>query len=902
MGSLFVFRKMLSAFFFLFFIAFMPPAAFASIETGIAWLKAQQQPDGSFNSDNSLADSSQTTAEVLITLHQHKSLEAQAREKALEFLERQSANNLEWNVNALRINRELSSDLPVEPFSDYAGYSGGYGDYPGYDDSIYATAQLLASIHDLPTLQEINGSAALGYLISKQRSDKAWSEDGNNSSVVVTSLVNRALQQHRLTFNLNDKISTSTQYLVRAQAVSGGWGSILETAQALLAIIPAASTPSIYDASVQHLKTAQLTNGSWNNDPYTTAIALRVLYLLKNPPSVENQDLGSIGGTIKSETTGLPVAAARVDIAGPEVRQELTAIDGYFNALNLPSGNYVLTLTAAGYQQTVLTITFNSSSQLNLGDINLKPSVNAGLVHGHVTDAVTKAPLANVELVFIGSKKYFATTDANGFYSQEVDAGQYGVGFALPGYQPISKTINVQKSVQYDFSPQLRLLTETPLQEGFLYGTVSDPTAFTGEQFGFMRAVRGVEGATVQETTSGLSVQTDADGRFKIPVTPGVIKIVIQKEGFETKVLDGLYTGENDMNAGAIMLRPITGKLFGKVVDAKTGAAIPLAAVTAGDTVAAADANGFYQLAGLTESNIEVTVSAAGYESASYRLTVPTNDIGRLDFSIRKIKLSQIEMQNIDVAATKYGAYENVLVRGQIVNLGEEKESVIVQAKILDHQGNVVDQFTVIENPSGANQSYELDVDEQKEIELNWNTSAHAPGQYKVVLSAFSDESMRLLNEYQTGFEITPTAGLSSVGLAANISVANQGQSESLEFVASIRNQSNVPTSFALNMVFLDPDGNELYSTSKDMFVNSDSIFSSTNLGTLDYLFEKSGTYTLEIKSIEGVSSEHQGIGTINVVPNISINVEQSLTHGTAVPETDVRVKVKIRLEGTEVK
>src|SRR5690606_21633756 len=135
---------------------------------------------------------------------------------------------------------------------------------------------------------------------------------------------------------------------------------------------------------------------------------------------------------------------------------------------------------------------------------------------------------------------------------------------------------------------------------------------------------------------------------------------------------------------------------------------------------------------------LEVTVSAAGYESASYRLTVPTNDIGRLDFSIRKIKLSQIEMQNIDVAATKYGAYENVLVRGQIVNLGEEKESVIVQAKILDHQGNVVDQFTVIENPSGANQSYELDVDEQKEIELNWNTSAHAPGQYKVVLSAFS--------------------------------------------------------------------------------------------------------------------------------------------------------------------
>lgn len=902
MGSLFVLAKQWQIFACAFFLIYASQT-YASLDTGIAWLKAQQQADGSFSSDFAFADSSQATAEVLIALHQHKALEELAKTEALAFLSEQSASNLESNVNRLRINKALSANLPVKSFKDYSGYSGGFGDYPGYDDSIYATAQLFASIDNLGALQEVNGSAALGFLLSKQRSDNAWSEEGNNSSVVVTAQVNRALQQHRLTFNLNDKISTSSQYLIKAQASSGGWSNVLETAQALLAIIPAASTPSIYEASVQHLINAQLPNGSWNNDPYTTAMALQVLYLLKNPSVVENKELGSIAGTLKSQATGLPIDSARIDIAGPGVRNITSNTDGHFNAVNLPPGEYLLKVTATGYQQVELKAALGNGAPLDIGTIQLKVLLDSGVISGRVTDLQTGEPLANVDLVLLrfGGGKYLTSTNSGGFYSQEVIPGQYNVGFALAGYYTTSKSIIVGRETENEYSPQLSKLSEGSIEEGYLYGTVSDPTAITGV-LGAFNLLRGIEGVSVREIVGGASTTTDANGKFRIAAQNGLIKIVFEKNGFETKVLDGVFSGGDDRSAGSVLLTPINGGVYGKVIDAKTGSAVPYASIKAENVIVTSDALGAYRFSGTKLDKATVIVSAAGYETQSYVISTPQNEIARYDFSLKKIIRSQIEIKDLSVSATKYSAYENVSVIGQIINLGEERDSVFIQAKILDDQDKIIDQFTLADDPSGANQSYDLGVNEQKAIDLSWNTSAHIPGQYKIILSAYSEESMRLLNEYQTGFEITPTEKLSSVGLAANISMANQGRSENLEFIATIRNQSNVSTSFSLSMSFLDPDGNELYSTSKNIAVNADSIFSSFNIDGLNYLFEKSGTYTLQINSIEGVQSQYLNVGTINVVPNIRINIEQSLTHGNAVPETDARVKVKIRLEGNEVK
>lgn len=900
MGSLFVLAKPWQIFACVFFLIFAPQT-YASLDAGIAWLKAQQQAGGSFSSDFAFADSSQATAEVLIALHQHKALEELVKTEALAFLSEQSASNLESTVNRLRINKALSASLPVKSFKDYSGYSGGFGDYPGYDDSIYATAQLLASIDNLGALQEVNGSAALGFLLSRQRSDKAWSEEGNSSSIVVTAQVNRALQQHRLTFNLNDKISTSSQYLIKAQASSGGWSNALETAHALLAIIPAASTPSIYEASVQHLMNAQLSNGSWNNDPYTTAMALQVLYILRNPPVVENKELGSIAGTLKSQATGLPIDSARIDIAGPGVRNMASNKDGYFNAPNLPPGEYSIKVTATGYQQVELKVTLGNGAPLDAGTIQLKVLLDSGVINGRVTDDQTGVPLANVDLVLLrlGGGKYLTSTDSGGFYSQEVVPGQYSIGFALESYYTLSKTLYVGKETENEYSPQLHKLSDGFIEEGYLYGTVSDPTAIDGV-FGAFNILRGIEGVSVREIVGGASTTTDANGKFRIAAKNGLIKIVFEKDGFETKVLDGVFSGGDDSSAGSVSLTPINGGVFGKVIDAKTGVAVPYASIKAEKVIVTSDALGSYRLSGTKLDKATVIVSAAGYETQSYVVSTPQNDIARYDFSLKKIILSQIDIVNFASSRNSLKAFEVTTFSGTIKNSGEETDEVVVQAQIWAPDGQLVQEIAISDELAGDSHVFAIAPGEIKNIGFEWNTSANKPGAYRIAVNAFSTETKKLLSQKDYVVDVIPTAELAWVKIGANVSSVNQGSTQNITIQGSVKNQSNIPSSIKIDFSMLDPQGNEVLTGKQSVTIDPFDLFAVADLGVFPVDFNLSGTYIININSIEGVNVGNTLSGEISSIPNIKINIEQAITHDGVVLEGNTRVKLKIKIEGSE--
>lgn len=900
MGPLFASAKPWQIFAYVFFLIFTSQS-YASSDAGIAWLKSQQQGDGSFSSDLSLADPSQTTTEVLITLNRYKSLEELTKAKALAFLSEQQSSNLESNVNTLRINKALSLNLPVKSFKDFSGYSGGFGDFPGYDDSIYATAQLLASIDNLVALQEVNGSKALGYLLSKQRSDSAWSEEGNNSSVVVTAQVNRALQQHRLTFNLNDKISTSSQYLTKAQSSSGGWSSVLETAQALLAVIPSASTPSVYEKSVASLTNAQLSNGSWNNDPYTTAITLQVLYLLKNPPVVENKELGSIAGTLKSQATGLPIDSARIDIAGPGVRNITSNTDGYFNASNLPPGEYFLKVTATGYQQLELKVTLGDGAPLDVGTIQLKVLLDSGVISGRVTDLQTGDPLSNVDLVLLrfGGGKYLTTTNSGGFYSQEVIPGQYNVGFALAGYYTITKTIYVGKESENAYSPQLSKLSEGFIEEGYLYGTVSDPTAISGA-FGAFNLIRGIEGVSVREIVGGASATTDAKGNFRIAAKNGPIKIVFEKSGFETKVLDGVFSGGEDKSAGSVLLTPINGGVFGKVIDAKTGIAVPYASIKADNVIVTSDTLGSYRLSGTKLDKAAVVVSAAGYETQAYVVSTPQNDIARYDFSLKKVILSKIEIVDFASSLNSLKAFEVTTFTGTITNSGEEADEVVVQAQIWAPDGQLIQEIAISDQLADDSHVFAIVPGETKNIGFEWNTSANKPGAYRIAVNAFSTETKKLLSQKDYVVEVIPTAQLASFKIGANISNVNQGSAQNITIQGAVKNQSNIKSTMNIAFSLIDPEGNLVFSGDKPLNIEPFDTFAVVDLGVFPAAFALSGTYTININSIDGINVSSTLPGEISSIPNIKINVEQAITHDAVVLEGNTRVKLKIKIEGSE--
>ena len=77
-------------------------------------------------------------------------------------------------------------------------------------------------------------------------------------------------------------------------------------------ILPSWPYPPItaLGSAINYLTTTQSANGSWNDDPYSTALALKALYLSENKPSPPPPPPagGKITGTAIDKVTGQKVA------------------------------------------------------------------------------------------------------------------------------------------------------------------------------------------------------------------------------------------------------------------------------------------------------------------------------------------------------------------------------------------------------------------------------------------------------------------------------------------------------------------------------------------------------------------------------------------------------------------
>ncbi|MGH9902740.1 MAG: putative Ig domain-containing protein, partial [Pyrinomonadaceae bacterium] len=126
----------------------------------------------------------------------------------------------------------------------------------------------------------ING---LGYLTRAQNADGGWAlTPGEASQVFYTAHALQTLNSMRLRFGVSFFQTRALGCLRGAQNADGGYGNpsstAFETAAALLAIFGSGHllTPAETNA-VNFLNAQQQPNGSWADDPYSTALALRAL-------------------------------------------------------------------------------------------------------------------------------------------------------------------------------------------------------------------------------------------------------------------------------------------------------------------------------------------------------------------------------------------------------------------------------------------------------------------------------------------------------------------------------------------------------------------------------------------------------------------------------------------------
>lgn len=180
----------------------------------------------------------------------------------------------------------ILADVPVEP-----------GIY-----TIWITS-LVNSTYSFEVSYEANGFDtqriinAVNYLVEAQNVDGGWGlSKGMQSNIYITAKVLETLTDFALTlhFYLDTTIDNGIEWLKSKQNPDGGFGeegsSIYITAQSYLALIRKAQVrpdlDSVLVAAYNHIDSTQMPNGSWNNDAYDTAMALRIYIRL--PKSIDN--------------------------------------------------------------------------------------------------------------------------------------------------------------------------------------------------------------------------------------------------------------------------------------------------------------------------------------------------------------------------------------------------------------------------------------------------------------------------------------------------------------------------------------------------------------------------------------------------------------------------------------
>ncbi|MBI4639969.1 MAG: VCBS repeat-containing protein, partial [Candidatus Tectomicrobia bacterium] len=256
-------------------------AADDALNRGISWLKSVQNPDGSWGSGlNSLY----TTTEVL-DLFGSIGETSPSVANGLTFLSQQSPTSSDLLARTIRaLATHGGSTVPAvaqllalrQPDSGWG--LDGEGTSTSLDTAIVLQALASDSFSDLQLMGQ-----SLTLLTSSQSVDGGWGYAFDEESIVhATALVVLALSRYTTLFDMRSPINQAVPFLTGFQNSDGGFGqqgsTIVETALALEALLSAgADLATIAPSALTFLRVAQQPNGSWNDDPTLTALALRAL-------------------------------------------------------------------------------------------------------------------------------------------------------------------------------------------------------------------------------------------------------------------------------------------------------------------------------------------------------------------------------------------------------------------------------------------------------------------------------------------------------------------------------------------------------------------------------------------------------------------------------------------------
>jgi large repetitive protein len=603
--------------FCLVFFATIAHAQLPQISTGLSYLSASQNADGTWQTGTAQVETTAATVSVLETLKLLNQPVGTPYTTGVFWLQAQTPLSVDYIAERLHA-LGLSDVNALIPSADST--KGGWGGDVGYKTNILDTSLALQALKsaNYPDLTIIN--PALAYLTTSQNPDGGWGfykDDASN--VYMTAIVSATLQQFPQMTTIATAVTKATAYLLAHQNADGGFGSspstVYETALAYAALAAVSTNTVALGKAVNYLTAVQSVNGSWSDDPYSTALALKALFLSENRPSPPPPPpaAGRFTGTVTDAITKQKVSGVAVVLDSNPLISTTTDASGSFTLPDVPPGSQKVNFSLTGYAAAAASATATANVTTSLGAVAMTSAFSTGTIAGTILDSTGK-PLAGVAIAVTGAWSGSATTGADGTFAfTYVTPGDVTITATKAGFQSFSGTGRVYARTTLSISPRLSA-TPPSATTGTLVGrVVSD---LWGLPLDHLQEEQGVR----VTLSGGISVEPDPNngGRFSIQgLAPNTYQVTVGMSGFVSQTFrlvipPGVTT---DLGTVRLVMSADTITLLGTVTDEATGRPIPEAEVTIVDSnqTARTDFAGTYVIADIKLREFTAKAAAADY-------------------------------------------------------------------------------------------------------------------------------------------------------------------------------------------------------------------------------------------------------------------------------------------------